>query len=183
MKSRKKTARKEFALQLYKYRNSVYISQDDLAIGLEMQQSYIAQIEGAKTSLGIDLLEDISFYFGVKYYKMADPEVEPPPPEELFNNIINYHNLMGIDPGYLQNKSPRYTKNMDNYIKDYLTEPKTSTEIAAHFKQVYNVDISASKVSDILGRSPRKELLIITKPAGKNIYQLKPADQQNSKSE
>lgn len=143
-----------------------------------MQQSYIAQIEGAKTSLGIDLLEDISFYFGVKYYEMADPDVEPPPPEELFGNIIHYHKLMGIDPGYLKNKSPKYTKTMDNYIKEHLTEPKTSTEIATDFKTLYDVNISASKVSDILGRSPRKDLLIITKPAGKNIYQLKPVDRQ-----
>lgn len=182
MKNRKITAREEFALQLYKYRNSVDISQQKLATGLEMQQSYIARLEGAKASVGIDILEDISFYFGVKYYKMADPEVELPPPEELFGNIIHYHNLMGIDTGYLKNKSPKYTKSMDNYIKEHLLEPKTSTEIAVHFKEVYKVDISASKVSDILGRSPRKELLLITKPAGKNIYQLKPPDHKNSKS-
>ena len=181
MKNIKITAREEFALQLYKYRNSVDISQADLAIGLEMQQSYIARLEGAKASVGIDMLEYISFYFGVKYYEMADPEVEPPPPEELLGNIIRYHNLMGIDTGYLKDKSPKYTKNMDKYIKEHLTEPKTSTEIAIHFKEVYKVDISASKVSDILGRSPRKELLIITKPGGKNIYQLKPADSNNSK--
>lgn len=183
MKSIETTARKDFALQLVKYRNAAGLTQTELATGLESQQSYIANLESGKANLSLDKLHYISSYFGVKYYRMADPAAELPTEEELFNSIVAYHLLNDIDTGYLYNKSRRYTKNMDKYIQEHLTEPKTSSEIAADFKKIYNTEIKASKVSDILNRSPRKELLKITKPAGKNFYQLKPNDGQHKKPE
>lgn len=176
MKNTEKIARIEFAKQLIKYRDTAGISQNVLAQGLNKQQPYIAKIERFKHSVGLDLLVEISTYFGVKYYQMADPDFTIPSKEELIHSIEEYHKLTDTDTSYLSKRSPNYAKNMDKYLQTaYLKESKTSKEIAKDFMDLYQQEIPASKVSDILSRSPRKELLDIIKPeSGRgNKYRLK----------
>lgn len=176
MRSIEKNARLELAQQLKKYRDAAGISQSDLANGLGMQQPYIAKIEKANHSVGLDLLVDISTYFGIKHYELTNPDFPVPTKEVLRKSIMAFHKLKDTDTSYLKDTSPNYAKNIDKYIRaGHLNEEKSSKEIAHHFNELFNQVIPASKVSDILCRSPRKELLEITKPANGrgNKYKLK----------
>ncbi|WP_442590880.1 helix-turn-helix domain-containing protein [Pedobacter sp. AW31-3R] len=176
MSSIEKKARLEFAEQLKKYRDTACISQAHLAQGLGMQQPYIAKIEKANHSIGLDMLVIISTYFGVKYYQLADPGFPIPMREKLHESIRKFHKLKSTDTGYLKDASPNYSKNIDKYLKGgYLNEEKTSKEIAVDFLHLYQQTIPPSKVSDILCRPPRRDLLDITKPENGrgNRYKLK----------
>lgn len=158
------------------------VSQENLAKALAIHQPYIASIEAGNVSLGIDKLEEIAAYFGIKYYKFADPDFTIPPKTELRENIEKYVKSTNTETGYLKDETPTFAKHIDALLEtDYLNEFRTAREIALTCKKRFNLDIEATRISDILSRQPRKNLLEVIKPeTGKfNRYRLKKANPAN----
>jgi len=170
-------AKIEFGIQLKKYRINAGISQGQLAQAIEKNQSYIVSIEKGDRSLGIDYMETLSAYFGVKYYDLANPKFPVPSKSELRKNIRQYCVVNHIDPSHQDEKiSPNYARNMDIYLaSNLLAEPKTSYQISVDYVEMFDETIRPSKVTDILNRAPRNELVdIIKSDRGKvNVYKLR----------
>ncbi|MES2458335.1 MAG: helix-turn-helix transcriptional regulator [Bacteroidota bacterium] len=176
MPKTERNAKKEYAERLKAFRKAADVSQENLARALGVHQPYIAAVESARISIGIDRQEEIAGYFGLKYYEFSDPKLEIPSKWELRESIAEYVRSANIDPGYLANESPNYVKYIDLLLEtDFLSEPKTAREIADELQIKHALAIPASRVSDILSRSPRKDMLEIIRPEqGKgNKYQLK----------
>lgn len=155
------------------------VSQENLAKAIAVHQPYIASIEAANVSIGLEKQEEIAAYFGIKYYKFADPDFPIPPKEELRENIEKYVRSTHTEPGYLKDESPNFSKHVDALLKtDFLNEFRTARQIVSACKERFNLDIEATRVSDILSRQPRKNLLEVIKPKeGKfNHYRLKVAN-------
>ena len=183
MSKKEKTAKTEYAERLRAFRKMAEVSQENLAKALAVHQPYIASIEAGNVSIGIDKLEEIAAYFGIKYYKFADPEYPIPPKMELRENIEKYVRSTQTEPGYLKDESRTFAKHIDALLEtDFLNEFKTAKEIALACKKRFDVDIEASRVTDILSRQPRKNLLDVIKPeTGKfNRYRLKTANPAKS---
>jgi transcriptional regulator with XRE-family HTH domain len=174
-----KTAKTEYAERLRAFRKMAEVSQENLAKALAVHQPYIASIEAGNVSIGIDKLEEIAAYFGIKYYKFADPDYPIPPKMELRENIEKYVKSTHTETGYLKDESPTFSKHIDALLEtDFLNEFRTARAIASACKTRYGIDIEATRVSDILSRQPRKNLLEVIKPeTGKfNRYRLKVAN-------
>jgi transcriptional regulator with XRE-family HTH domain len=171
------SARIEFGRQLKAYREAAGISQGALAKALMKQQPYIVNIEKGETGIGIDKMEEISSFFGMKYYDFANPKFPIPPKAELRENMRKYLILHQIDPSYLDNENaPKYAKKLDLYLATgKLNEQKSSYEIAKEYQEMFDEHIEPSKVTDILTKAPRNEKIEVTKPAtGRgNLYKLK----------
>lgn len=122
-------------------------------------------------------MEEISAYFGVKYYEFANPAFPIPSKSELRKNIKEYLKANDFDSNYVdQETAPGYARNMDVYLASgKLAEPKTSYQIAADYTEMFSETILPSKVTDILKRNPRKKLVDISKSDGgkSNLYRLK----------
>lgn len=168
--------RSEFAKRLKAYRKAANISQKNLAHAIGKQQPYIVLVEGGEYSFGIDILEMISQVFGVKFYEFLDPKFPIPSEEELHNSIKAFVSSTETDTSYLNNKSPNYARNMDIYLEtNLLNEQKTSTEIAQDYFVMFNEKILPAKVSDVLTKGRRSEIIEVIKPeAGRgNLYRKK----------
>lgn len=114
--------------------------------------------------------------FGVKYYKFSDPDKAIPSAEYLKESIAVYVKSRNIDPGYLDDQRPNYSKAIDDLLKtDFLLKPRTAREIAIEMITNYQVEISPSRISDILSRAPRKNLVVIEHAVAGNLntYRLK----------
>lgn len=171
-----RNAKAEYAKRLRDYRKAANVSQEDLAKATGVHQPYIADIEAGKISIGIDKQEEFAAYFGVKYYHFADPDVAIPSRMQLRENIREYVKSLDIDPGYLKNDAPNFTVYIDELLDtDFLSEPKLSKEIAEEMKRRYGTKITPSKVTDVLTKLPRLDLINVIRPLkGKgNRYQLK----------
>lgn len=159
------TARIEFASQLKKYRKAAKISQANLAAAIGKQQPYVVLLEGGEYSFGIDILEMISRFFGVKLYQFLDPSFPIPSKEVLHQHIKDFVSSTDTDTSYLNNRSPNYAYNLDLYLNtNLLTDPKTSVEIARDYLEMFAEEIPPGKVTDILTRAPRNVYVKVIKP-------------------
>jgi len=175
VKKRKELARNEFSEQLKAYRRTAGVSQGNLAKYLGKQQPYIVSIEKGDHGIGIDIMNEISTCFGVKYYEMANPRFAIPSKKQLHKSIREYVKSTGIDTSYLDRVTPNYARNMDKYlVTELLIKPKTAMEICADYIDMFDETILPSKVTDILTRPPRNKKVIVIKPdQGRgNRYQL-----------
>lgn len=159
------TARVEFADQLKIYRKAANISQANLAAAIGKQQPYVVLLEGGEYSFGIDILETVSDFFGVKLYQFLDPSFPIPSKDILRQNIKDFVSSTNTDTNYLDNKSPNYAYNLDIYLKtDLLNEPKTSVQIAREYFEMFSEEIQPGKITDIFTRAPRNEYIEVIKP-------------------
>ncbi|WP_110827647.1 helix-turn-helix transcriptional regulator [Pedobacter nutrimenti] len=171
-----KNAKTEYAERLKAFRKMADVSQENLAKAIFVHQPYIASLEAGNISIGLDKMEQIAAYFGVKYYHLADPEYSIPPRQVLRENIEKYIRSTQTESGYLKNESPNFTKSIDQILQgSFLIQPRSAKEIATECNRLYASGISSSRVSDILARSPRKDLVEVLKTAKGRIkrYQLK----------
>jgi transcriptional regulator with XRE-family HTH domain len=159
------TARMEFANQLKAYRKAANVSQVNLADAIGKQQPYIVLIEGGEFSFGIDMLETISNFFGVKLYEFLDPSFPIPSQDELHKNIKHFVTSTQTDSSYLNNRAPSYAYNLDLYIKSgMLREQKTSVQIAKEYFEMFKTEIHPGKITDIFTRAPRNVYIKVIKP-------------------
>ena len=171
-----KKAKAEYAERLRAFRKMADVSQENLAKAISVHQPYIASIEAGNISIGIDKQEEIAAYFGVKYYKFADPDFPIPSKQQLRESIEHYVRSTHTETGYLKDESPNFARHIDELLKtDFLKVFKTASEISAECKIRYGLEIASSRVTDILSRGPRKDLIEVIKPeTGKfNQYRLK----------
>lgn len=171
-----KNAKLEYGKRLRAFRNASDISQEDLAKAIGVHQPYIAAIEAGSLSVGLDRQEEIAAFFGLEHYEFANPYIPVPTRMELRERIEEYVRLNDIDPGYLKDHSPNFTKYIDILLEgDFLMDPKTAKEISEELHNLFSLEIAPTRVSDILSRPPRKILLDIIRPEkGRgNRYRLK----------
>lgn len=182
----KKSARVEFGEQLREYRKQAGISQGNLAKATQKSQPNIVSVEKGDIGIGIDNMEEIATFFGVKYYDFANPKTPIPSKGQLRESIVKYLIAKGFDPSYIKDENaPSYAKNMDTYLASgQLNEPKTSYQISKEYEEMFHEKISPSKVSDILGRTPRSGLVDVAKVDNGtyNVYKLKRAKNSTSKN-
>eukprot|EP01132_Coremiostelium_polycephalum_P012986 gene12986-15862_t len=94
------------------------VSQENLAKAIFVHQPYIASLEAGNISIGLDKMEQIAAYFGVKYYHLADPDYSIPPRQVLRENIEKYIRSTQTESGYLKNESPNFTKSIDQILQE-----------------------------------------------------------------
>lgn len=170
-----KSALKEYGNRVRTFRKEANISQEALATFAQLYQSYIASIEKGDVNIGILAQQTLSNTFGVKHYQLSDPDFPIPPKNVLRENIRRYIAAKNIDPACLKDKLPNYVKHMDELLQSgFLNEPKTSKEIAEKYKNEYELEITPSRIADILSRGNRKDKIdVIKSPCGKrNRYKL-----------
>eukprot|EP01133_Synstelium_polycarpum_P004753 gene4753-5540_t len=95
------------------------VSQENLAKAIFVHQPYIASLEAGNISIGLDKMEQIAAYFGVKYYHLADPDYSIPPRQVLRENIEKYIRSTQTESGYLKNESPNFTKSIDQILHQF----------------------------------------------------------------
>lgn len=170
-----KSALREYGNRVRTFRKEANISQEALATFAQLYQSYIASIEKGDVNIGILAQQTLSNTFGVKHYQLSDPDFPIPPKNVLRENIRRYITARNIDPAYLKDKFPNYVKYMDELLQSgFLNEPKTTKEIAEKYKNEYELEITPSRITDILSRGTRKDKIdIIRSACGKrNRYKL-----------
>ncbi|RAJ36965.1 helix-turn-helix domain-containing protein [Pedobacter cryoconitis] len=170
-----KSALKEYGNRVRTFRKEANISQEALATFAQLYQSYIASIEKGDVNIGILAQQTLSNTFGVKHYQLSDPDFPIPPKSVLRENIRRYITARNIDTAYLKDKLPNYVKPMDELLQSgFFNEPKTTKEIAEQYKNEYELEISPSRVVDILSRGTRKDKIDIIKSAcgTRNKYKL-----------
>ena len=171
-----KNAIKEYGERVRAYRKAANISQEVLANLAEVHQPYIASIEKGDVNIGILTQETISSTFGVKYYELSDPGFPIPSKDILRENIKTYIASRNIDPTYLKDEVQNFATYMDELLKsDFLVQERSGKEIAQKYKELYGLDISPTRISDMLSREPRKSIVDVIKPekGRQNKYKLK----------
>lgn len=170
-----KSARREYGERLKAYRMAADLTQEKVATGLGVDQSYIAAIETGKVNLSIDSQVRIAEFFGVKFFNIPDPDKEIPSKQTLRESISEYLKAHETDPSYLYSKSVHYTTFIDNVLNtDFLLQIRSAKEISDEIIRLDQVKIKPERITDVLTRSPRQEQLHITKAKGnRNRYQLK----------
>lgn len=164
----------EYAKRVKAYREAAHLSQEDFAEALGVGQPYIARLENGKTNITLLKQHAIASLFGVKQYRLLDPDAAIPSANELQESILAYVQSNNIDSSYLNEEKPNYSKTIDALLKtDFLSEFKTSKEISIEIKVRYDLQIEPRRISDILAHDPRKNLVEIEKGPGKiNKYKL-----------
>lgn len=171
-----KNAIKEYGKRVRAFRKQANISQEVLAKIAEVHQPYIASIENGDVNIGIITQETISSTFGVKYYQLSDPDFPIPDKNVLRENIQLYITSNNIDPSYFKDEVQNFATYMDELLQsDFLREERTSKEIAVYYLELFGLEISSTRIADMLSRKPRKNLISIIKPltGRQNKYKLK----------
>lgn len=171
-----KNAIKEYGERVKAYRKKANISQEVLANIAEVHQPYIASIEKGDVNIGILTQETISSTFGVKYYQLSDPDFPIPSKNVLRENIKTYITSRNIDPAYLKDEVQNFATYMDELLaSDFLLQERSGKEIAEKYKELYKLDISPTRISDMLSREPRKSIVEVIKPekGRQNKYKLR----------
>lgn len=171
-----KNAIKEYGKRVKAYRKAANISQEVLAKIAELHQPYIAAIEKGDVNIGILAQETLSDTFGVKYYQLSDPDFPIPSKNQLRENIKHYIASKNIDPGYLKDETQNFATYMDELLKsDFLATERTGKEIAEKYKELFGLEISPTRISDMLSREPRKGIVETVRPVTgrQNRYKLK----------
>jgi len=170
-----KSALKEYGNRVRTFRKEANISQEALATFAQLYQSYIASIEKGDVNIGILAQQTLSNTFGVKHYQLSDPDFPIPPKNVLRENIRCYISSKNIDPACLKDKMPNYVEHMDELLQSgFLNEARTSKQITEKYKQEYELEISATRIANILTRGGRSnQINTIKSPCGKqNKYKL-----------
>ncbi len=171
-----KKVKAEYAKRLKAFRKQANFSQIALAQAIGLFQPEIAAIESGKRSIGLDKIEQIANFFGVKYYHFADPDFPLPSKQELRESVVKYIEAHHIEAGYILNEKAKVSYCIDKLLEtDFLSTFKTSAEIAAECKLKYDIVIEPFRVTDILTRSGRLEKIEVIKPlkGKRNLYKLK----------
>lgn len=165
--------RSEYAKRVKAYREAANVSQENLAEALGVGQAYIARLEKGKTNITLLKQHAIASIFGVKQHRFLDPDAEIPSVNELRESISAYVQAKNIDPSYLNEEKPNYSKAIDALLEtDFLSTFRTSKEISMEMMARYSLQIEPRRISDILGHPPRKNLVEIEKVGKINSYKL-----------
>lgn len=171
-----KSALKEYGKRVRTFRKEANISQEALATFAQLYQSYIASIEKGDINIGILAQETLSNTFGVKHYQLSDPDFPIPPKNVLRENIRRYIASKNIDPACLKDKMPNHVRHMNDLLKTgFLNEARTSKQIAEKYKNEYELEISPTRITEILRKGPGSSNIEIIRPLNgkQNKYKLK----------
>ena len=165
MAKKDNSANKAYGERLKAFRKEARISQESLAKLVDVFQSYIVSVEKGDINVGLNALVTMSEPFEVEYYQLSDPNFPIPSKSELRDRIKRYMFKKKIDPGYLKDETPNLATYMDELLKsDFFKVARTGKDIVEKYKTSFDLDITSSRIADMLSRKPRIDLIDIIKP-------------------
>lgn len=158
-KESKDIAQVHFGRRLKAYREHFNLSQKEYAIIIHSHQSYIGKVEQGDVAIGIDKMEGFASSFGVEYYEMANPDFPFPGieslPEKTRNTVTKQRDRKNIATTVTRG-SKGIAMHLDRFISTGgLSSPKTAKEIVEILAEA--VDITPSRITDLLTKAPRKD--------------------------
>ena len=165
---------KEFGEQLLKYREVTGLTQGEYGKFLGVTQGVVFGIEAGKSSFGIQILEKHAAAFGVPYYIMGNPDIEPPTYDKLPEELKAYIEQVKIDREKKKEEpQQKIGVVVDREIPTFLATPKTALEFVAHLKQ-FGLTSTSQNIKNLLtSKNRRKTVSVIPAKEGegdKYIY-------------
>lgn len=159
-----------------KYRNYFGLSQESIATLFNGKRSDYEGVETGKRTIDLNLAGKIAGVFGMSYCQMIDPNQEIPSFEQL-PATTKQHITKRTEAGL---SSKDYDKdiagNLDRIIYETtaLHNPITAEEIRLKFPLSIRNTIKAGRVTDLLNKTGRDEIVVKVGKRGKEyLFQLK----------
>lgn len=166
----------EFVYQIQKYLAHFGMLEADLGALIGTGSSDINAIMNLQKSLGLIRLDRIASVFGLTYYEFGNPSHPFPSFDNLPSEtkiMIEKRRVLGIPNRNYEND---IAGNLDKIIHEstLLHNPVTAEEIRLHFPDDIKDTIKATRITDLLKKSGRDEIVVKVDKRGKEfLFQLK----------
>jgi hypothetical protein len=168
----------EFGDQLIKYLRHFGLIEADIARLVKSNTDDIREILDGQKGVVLKTAEKISNAFGLRYFELGNPKFPLPKikqlPEET-QDAIKYRKEKGTAQ-IVRNYDNDIAGNLDRiiYETDLLHQPVTAEEIRLHFPEDIRDTIKATRITDLLKKSGRDQLVIqVDKKGREHLFQLK----------
>lgn len=153
--------RVQFGEQLLKYRTVTGLTQREYADYLNIGQNDIVNAETGKHSIGNVIQEKYAQSFGVPYYIMGNPNIEPPTYDELPEELKTYIEQVSI--GREKKKAEpqqKISSVVDREIPTFLATAKTALEFVNHLKQ-FGLSSTSQNIKNLLTSKKRSKIVTV----------------------
>lgn len=151
----------EFGKQLIKYREVTGLTQEEYAKFLKLDRKVVHNAESGTHSLGIENLEKHAAAFGVPYYIMGNPNIEPPTYDELPEDLKAYIAQVKIDREKKKEEpQQKIGVVVEREIPTFLASPKTALEFVNHLKQ-FDLITTSQNIKNLLTSKKRSKIVSI----------------------
>ena len=158
----------QFGEQLLKYRTVTGLTQREYADYLDVGQNDIVNAETGKHSIGNVIQEKYARSFGVAYYIMANPNIEPPTYDELPEELKAYVEKVKIDRERKKEEpQQKIGVVVDQEIPTFLASPKTALEFVNHLKHL-GLTSTSQNVKNLLTSKKRSKIVDVIPAKGED---------------
>ena len=168
----------EFGLQVKKYLKHFGLTEGDLSRLIKSNTNKVQDILLGKKGIVLNSAERISNVFGLRYFEFGNPLFSLPLikdlPEET-QEFIENRKKRGV-PVINRNYNNDIAGNLDRIINetDVLHHKVTAEEIRLNFPEEIRDTIKATRITDLLKKSGRDEIVVKVDKRGKEfLFQLK----------
>lgn len=174
--SREEKVSIEFGEQVKKHLKMFGLIEADLAYLIKSNSNDIDDIIHGSKTVGLKKAERIANIFGMRYYEFGNPNHSLPAISELpsrTQEAITSRKRKGITE---RDYDKRVSENLDKIIRDtdVLHYPIKAEDIRLKLPEEIKNTISASRISDLLTKGGRNEIIVVVgKEGNANLYQLK----------
>lgn len=168
----------EFGIQLSRYIQQFGLTVADIASLSNLNTGAIDKILKGDKGIVLKTAEKISNVFGVRYFELGNPSFKIPNLKDLprrTQDTIKNREEIGI-PEINRNYENDIAGNLDRIIHEssVLHVPVTAEEIRLVFPPEIRDMIKATRITDLLKKSGRGEVVIVVGKRGKEyLFQLK----------
>jgi len=158
----------EFGKQLIKYREVAGLTQEEYAKFLKLDRKVVHNAESGTHSLGIENLEKHAAAFGVPYYIMGNPNIEPPTYDELPEDLKAYIAQVKIDRERKKEEpQQKIGVVVDQEIPTFLATPKTALEFVNHLKHL-GLTSTSQNIKNLLTSKKRSKIVDVIPAKGED---------------
>lgn len=166
----------KFRILVKKYRNHFGLSQENVANLFKGKRSDYEGVETGKRTIDLNLANKIANAYGLTYCQMIDPIQVIPPFDKLpteTQKVISEREMKGLVNRDYDND---IAGNLDRIIHEtkVLHQPVTAEEIRLNFPEEIRDTIKATRITDLLKKSGRDEIVIqVNKKGREHLFQLR----------
>lgn len=151
----------EFGKQLIKYREVTSLTQEEYSHFVKLARKVVHNAESGTHSLGIENLEKHASAFGVPYYIMGNPNIEPPTYDELPEELKAYIEQVKIDRKKKKAEpQQKISSVVDREIPTFLATAKTALEFVNHLKQLA-LSSTSQNITNLLTSKKRNKIVTV----------------------
>ncbi|MEO3404934.1 hypothetical protein AAFN85_13595 [Mucilaginibacter sp. CAU 1740] len=173
MEQASSTEHLEFGEQVIRYLNHFEISYLDLARAIKMGPNAFKEMIDGERGIMLSTMIKIANFFGTKYYKLANPDLQFPLKKDLPGETEALVGTRKTDDKRKKYSDHGLIEALDELLSgSFLEEPRTSKQILTQLPEEVQIAINteARRITDLLNREPRSLLVRKFRVKGSREY-------------